>query len=53
MTDEETEASADDGQERDERVTSPMQPFGSTEITIGIVVLLVGLALTFALPFVF
>lgn len=53
MTDEETEESADDGAERDERVTSPMQSFGSTEITVGIVVLLIGLAITFTFPFVF
>lgn len=37
----------------DERVTSPMQAFGSREVTIGLLVLLVGLALTFLLPFLF
>ncbi|MFB6114627.1 MAG: hypothetical protein ABEJ58_11065 [Halodesulfurarchaeum sp.] len=35
------------------RVTAPMQDFGSSEVTIGFVVLAIGLLLTFALPFAF
>lgn len=34
----------------DERVTSPMQSFGGSEVGIGFLVLLVGLAVTFVLP---
>ncbi|MFB6161448.1 MAG: hypothetical protein ABEJ61_09780 [Haloferacaceae archaeon] len=32
------------------RVTSPMQSFGASEVGIGVLVCLVGLAVTFALP---
>ena len=32
------------------RVTSPMQAFGSSEVTTGFVVLAVGLVVTFAVP---
>lgn len=39
--------------ERDERVTAPMQDYGNREIGIGIAVLVVGLIVTFLLPFVF
>lgn len=39
--------------EMDERVTSPMQAFGSREITVGLVVFVIGLLVTFILPFVF
>ncbi len=39
--------------ESDSRVTSPMQAYGSREVTIGLVVLVVGLLITFVLPFVF
>jgi hypothetical protein len=35
----------------DERVTAPMQSFGPGEVTIGVVVLAVGLLLTFGLAF--
>ncbi|MFB6267531.1 MAG: hypothetical protein ABEI31_07715 [Halodesulfurarchaeum sp.] len=39
--------------DRDERVTSPMQAFGTREVGIGVSVLAVGLLVTFVLPFVF
>lgn len=32
------------------RVTSPMQEFGRTEVTTGLVVLLVGLAVAYLVP---
>ena len=32
------------------RVTSPMQAFGSSEVTTGFVVLVIGLVVTFAVP---
>lgn len=32
------------------RVTSPMQDFGSREVTIGLIVLVIGLLITFVLP---
>lgn len=35
----------------DERVTSPMQEFTMGQVTTGAVVLLVGLAVTFGIPF--
>jgi hypothetical protein len=35
-----------------ERVTAPMQSFGSREVGVGLVVFLVGAAVTFGLPFV-
>jgi len=34
----------------DGRVTSPMQPFGSSEVTTGFVVLVIGLVAVFAVP---
>ena len=34
----------------EERVTSPMQSFGTSQVTTGIVVLLVGLAVVFGVP---
>lgn len=37
----------------DERVTAPMQSFGSREVTIGFVVLAVGLLVAFLLPLAF
>ena len=49
----EDEPDASEEAEIDERVTSPMQAFGSREVTIGLLVLLVGIALTFLLPFLF
>jgi hypothetical protein len=45
MSDNET---ADEG-----RVTAPMQEFGSREVTIGFVVLAIGLLLAFVLPLAF
>lgn len=36
--------------EADERVTAPMQSYGSGEVTIGFVVLAIGLLITFLLP---
>ena len=51
----EAEKHADEEHGRDvddlERVTSPMQSFGMREVGIGFVVLVVGLAVTFGLPF--
>lgn len=35
------------------RVTSPMQPFGTSEVGVGFAVLLVGLAVTFGVPLLF
>lgn len=44
----------DDGHESDvegiERVTSPMQDYSTTQVSIGLAVLAVGLAVAFALP---
>ena len=40
----------DDAAEADHRVTAPMQSFGSRDVTIGFVVLAVGLLLAFVLP---
>ncbi|MFW6004427.1 MAG: DUF7550 family protein [Halodesulfurarchaeum sp.] len=37
----------------DERVTAPMQSFGTREVTIGLVVLAVGLLVAFLLPLAF
>mgnify|MGYP000553608361 CR=1 FL=1 len=34
----------------DERVTAPMQSFGSREVSIGFVVLAIGLLIAFLLP---
>jgi hypothetical protein len=45
---EETEATAEEP--FDERVTAPMQAFSSREVTIGFVVLAIGLLVTFLLP---
>jgi hypothetical protein len=47
----------DDGHGTDEsegieRVTAPMQEFGGGAVTVGLVVLLVGLAVTMAVPLV-
>ncbi len=43
--------SDDDEHEADEgRVTAPMQSFGSGEVTVGFVVLAIGLAIAFLLP---
>ena len=47
MTEEETTVDVD------ERVTAPMQSFGTREVLIGFLVLFVGLAITFLLPLVF
>lgn len=41
----------DDHGESEGRVTSPMQEFGMGQVGIGLVVLLVGLVLTFGLAF--
>ena len=46
-----TEENADESVE--ERVTSPMQDFGMREVTIGLLVFLVGFVITFLVPFVF
>lgn len=51
MTDEDTEDDSADTLE--ERVTAPMQSFGTREVTLGFLVLAVGLLLTFILPLVF
>ena len=53
MTEHEKRADEEHGRDVDhlERVTSPMQEFGTGEVGIGFVVLAVGLAVTFALPF--
>ncbi len=40
----------DEAAESDHRVTAPMQSFGSREVTVGFVVLAVGLLLAFVLP---
>ncbi|MFB6086780.1 MAG: hypothetical protein ABEJ84_08285 [Halodesulfurarchaeum sp.] len=54
MDETETDAEEPDGDEhedvRDERVTAPMQEFGSREVTIGFVVLAIGLLVAFVLP---
>jgi hypothetical protein len=44
--------SEDTTESEDERVTAPMQTFGPGEVTIGFVVLAVGLLLTFGLALV-
>ncbi|RMB25296.1 DUF7550 family protein [Haloplanus aerogenes] len=41
------------GDEEEGRVTSPMQDFTTSQVGIGFVVLLVGLAVTFGLPLLF
>ena len=46
-----TEENADESV--DERITSPMQDFGMREVTIGLLVFLVGFVVTFLLPFLF
>lgn len=46
--DDEESAETDEG-----RVTAPMQSFGSREVTIGFVVLAIGLLLAFVLPLAF
>ncbi len=51
MTDADTEDDSTDTLE--ERVTSPMQTFGTREVTLGIVIVAVGLLLTFVLPLLF
>lgn len=38
------------GDEESGRVTSPMQEFGMSQVTTGLVVLAVGLAVTFGVP---
>ena len=40
----------DEAAETDHRVTAPMQSFGSGEVTMGFVVLAVGLLIAFVLP---
>ncbi len=37
----------------DERVTSPMQEFGSREVGIGAAITLVGLLIAYVIPFLF
>jgi hypothetical protein len=37
----------------DERVTSPMQEFGSREVGIGAAITLVGLLVAYVIPFLF
>jgi hypothetical protein len=39
-----------DGADEDGRVTSPMQEFGMSQVTTGLVVLVVGLAVIFGVP---
>ena len=52
MSDAEKKAEEEHGRDVDrlERVTSPMQEFGTREVGIGFVVMAVGLAITFGLP---
>lgn len=48
------EAEADEAEETtDERVTAPMQSFGTREVTIGFVVLAIGLLVAFVFPLAF
>ena len=51
MTDEDSEADAEESNA--ERVTSPMQSFGSRDVVIGLIVFAVGALFAFLLPFVF
>ncbi len=53
MSEAEKHADAEHGRDVDrlERVTAPMQEFGTGEVGVGFVVLAVGLAVTFGLPF--
>jgi hypothetical protein len=51
MTDEDSEADAEES--TTERVTSPMQSFGSRDVAIGLIVFAVGALFAFLLPFVF
>ncbi|MDR5656926.1 MAG: DUF7550 family protein [Halobacteriota archaeon] len=44
---------SDDEPAEEGRVTAPMQAFESSEVTIGFVVLLIGLAIAFVLPLAF
>ena len=54
MSDPEKRADEEHGRDVDhlERVTSPMQEFGTREVGVGFVVLAVGLAVTFGLPLI-
>lgn len=40
----------DDDAIENERITSPMQPYTTSQVAIGLIVLLVGLAVTVGLP---
>lgn len=51
MADEDTQDETEDALE--ERVTAPMQSFTTSDVTTGFLVLVVGLLITFVLPFVF
>ena len=41
---------AEDTTASDDRVTSPMQSFSTSQVGVGVVVLLVGLLITFGIP---
>ena len=44
---------AHEGGDADQRVTAPMQDFGFGSVVTGFLVLLVGVAIAYALPFLF
>jgi hypothetical protein len=44
---------ADDVYQTGERETAPMQAYGMREVAIGLIVLLVGLAVAYAIPALF
>ncbi|MFB6092018.1 MAG: hypothetical protein ABEK02_03295 [Haloquadratum sp.] len=46
----ETHGGHDDQHDGDGRVTAPMQDFGTSEVTTGLVVLVVGLLVVFGIP---
>jgi len=48
MSDHDDHGHHDDGDEG--RVTSPMQDFGTSQVTTGLVVLVVGLVVVFGIP---
>ncbi|MFB6250148.1 MAG: hypothetical protein ABEI27_00425 [Halobellus sp.] len=47
---EEAHGHGDDHGDDDGRVTSPMQDFGMSQVTTGLLVLVVGLAIAFGVP---